>query len=108
VAHSGYFASAGRPPLRRPLNVTLMLAVAALALAPWREARAYIDPNSAGPLYQFLFPFLIAAASALAALRRYIARLWNRLVHAVVSAVRGERAPAEQAEPTPPEARGDR
>ncbi|HTT07132.1 MAG TPA: hypothetical protein VMF64_17790 [Steroidobacteraceae bacterium] len=68
--------------------------VTALALAPWREAHAYIDPNSAGPLYQFLFPFLIAAVSALAALRRYIARLWSRLVQAVVTAVRGERPPS--------------
>ena len=95
MAHPDDIASAARAPLRRPLNAALILAVAVLALAPWREARAYIDPNSAGPLYQFLFPFLIAAASALAALRRYIARLWNRLVQAVFSALRGERAPPE-------------
>ena len=81
--------------VRRPLSVALMLGVAVVTLAPWRAAHAYIDPNSAGPLYQFLFPFLIAAVSALTALRRYIARLWHRLVHAVVSAVRGERAPPE-------------
>ena len=31
------------------------------------------------------------AASALAVLRRYIARLWNRMIGAVVTAVRGER-----------------
>lgn len=68
------------------------LCVALLMLAPWRPAHAYIDPNSAGPLYQFLFPFLIAAVSALTALRRYVARLWHRLVQAVVTAVRGERA----------------
>jgi hypothetical protein len=80
-----------RPAVRRPLHVALVLLAAAAALAPWREAHAYIDPNSAGPLYQFLFPFLIAAASALAALRRHIARLWNRLVQAVVTAARGER-----------------
>jgi hypothetical protein len=77
---------------RRPLPLALALCVALVALAPWRPAHAYIDPNSAGPLYQFLFPFLIAAASALTALRRYIARLWHRLVQAVVSAVRGERS----------------
>lgn len=93
MAFPGIVSSASRPPLRRPANVALMLLATALALAPWREARAYIDPNSAGPLYQFLFPFLIAAASAIAALRRYIARLWNRLVQTVVSAVRGERNP---------------
>lgn len=79
----------------RSVPVALTLLVAAVALAPWREAHAYIDPNSAGPLYQFLFPFLIAAASALAAARRYIARLWSRLVHAVVTAMRGERSPPE-------------
>jgi hypothetical protein len=81
--------------MRHPVSVAGILLVAALALAPWREAHAYIDPNSAGPLYQFLFPFLIAAASALAALRRYIARLFSRLVHAVVTAVRGERPPTQ-------------
>lgn len=81
--------------MRHPVSVAGMLLAAALALAPWREAHAYIDPNSAGPLYQFLFPFLIAAASALAALRRYIARLFSRLVQAVVTAVRGERTPPQ-------------
>lgn len=81
--------------MRPPVGIAALLLVTALALAPWREAHAYIDPNSAGPLYQFLFPFLIAAASALAALRRYIARLWSRLVQAVVTAVRGERTPPE-------------
>lgn len=95
MAHLESSASAHRPSLRHPIGVAGMLVVAALALAPWREAHAYIDPNSAGPLYQFLFPFLIAAASALAALRRYIARLFNRIVQAVVSAVRGERPPPQ-------------
>jgi hypothetical protein len=91
VAHPVNFAD--RPVMHRPMNLALMLVAGAIALAPWREAHAYIDPNSAGPLYQFLFPFLIAAVSALAALRRYIARLWNRLLQAVVTAVRGERTP---------------
>jgi len=81
--------------LRRPIGVAGLLLIAAVALAPWREAHAYIDPNSAGPLYQFLFPFLIAAVSMLAALRRYIARLFSRLVQAVVTAVRGERTRPE-------------
>jgi len=94
VAHSLRTSTAtdSRP---RSVPVALTLLVTALALGPWREAHAYIDPNSAGPLYQFLFPFLIAAASALAAARRYIARLWSRLVHAVVTAMRGERSPPE-------------
>jgi hypothetical protein len=95
VAQFESSASSNRPSIRHPVGIAGMLLVAALALAPWREAHAYIDPNSAGPLYQFLFPFLIAAASALAALRRYIARLFSRLVQAVVTAVRGERPPPQ-------------
>lgn len=93
MAHSGSSSCTTRPTTR-PVSVAAVLLVAALALAPWREAHAYIDPNSAGPLYQFLFPFLIAAVSALAALRRYIARLCSRFFQAVVTAVRGERAPS--------------
>ena len=73
----------------------MLLLFAAIAAAPWRSAHAYIDPNTAGPIYQFLFPFLIAVASALTALRRYIARLWHRLVTALVTAVRGPRPRSE-------------
>lgn len=51
-----------------------------IALVPLRSAQAYIDPNSAGPLYQFLFPMLVAIASAIAAARRVLKRLWGRLV----------------------------
>jgi len=50
-----------------------------LAMAPARPAYAYIDPNSAGPLYQLLFPLIVAAASVIAGFRRLIAQLWNRL-----------------------------
>lgn len=72
-----------------------IILLALLAMAPWRSAHAYIDPNTAGPIYQFLFPFLIAVASALTALRRYIARLWQRLVHAVENVMRGQRTRPE-------------
>lgn len=95
MAHSKSGTTASRSAMRPPVGVAGILLVAALALAPWRDAHAYIDPNSAGPLYQFLFPFLIAAASALAAARRYIARLFSRLMQAVVTAVRGERRPPQ-------------
>lgn len=77
-----------RPSL---IGASALLLAALVGLAPWRSAHAYVDPNSAGQLYQFLFPFLIAAASTLAALRRYIARWWSRLVNAVVMAIRRER-----------------
>jgi amino acid transporter len=71
----------------------LLALVAVLVVAPLRPAHAYVDPNSVGPLYQFLFPALIAIASAFAALRRQLARLWSRVVDTVVAAVRGERQP---------------
>jgi hypothetical protein len=71
----------------------LLLLLTLVLLAPLRPAHAYVDPNSVGPLYQFLFPLFIAIASAFAALRRQVARLWNRVVATVVTAVRGERAP---------------
>ncbi|HTW73919.1 MAG TPA: hypothetical protein VMD56_03235 [Steroidobacteraceae bacterium] len=80
---------------RRLLGACALGLAALVALLPSRPAHAYIDPNSAGQIYQFLFPVLIAAASAIAALRRYIARLWYRLVNAVVTVVRRERAPPQ-------------
>jgi hypothetical protein len=67
------------------------LALAALvATAPLRSAHAYVDPNAAGPLYQLLFPLLVAIASGLAMLRRVIGRLWNRLAGTVMTAIRRE------------------
>jgi hypothetical protein len=78
--------------MKRMSIIGLLLWVTLLAVAPVRPAHAYIDPNSAGPLYQLLFPLLIAVGSAIAMLRRVIVRAWNRVTSAVVSAVRGERA----------------
>lgn len=57
-----------------------LVIVAFIALMPLQSAQAYIDPNSAGPLYQFLFPMLVAIASAIAAARRVLKRVWGRLV----------------------------
>jgi hypothetical protein len=78
---------------RSPTRSGLVMLLALLLLASLRPAHAYVDPNSVGPLYQFLFPLFIAIASAFAALRRQLARLWNRVVDTVVTAVRGERSP---------------
>jgi hypothetical protein len=79
---------------KRVLTRTGLLALlTVLVIAPLRPAHAYVDPNSVGSLYQFLFPALIAVASAFAALRRQLVRLWNRVVDTVVAAVRGERQP---------------
>ena len=77
--------------LLTPGGIAMLLAL--LILAPLRPAHAYVDPNSVGPLYQFLFPLFIAVASALTALRRQLARLWNRVVDTVVAAVRRDRIP---------------
>jgi hypothetical protein len=69
------------------------LALAALVLiAPIPEAYAYVDPNAAGPLYQFLFPLLVATASAFALLRQVIRRLWSQLTSKLVAVLRGEAA----------------
>jgi len=78
--------------MKRTSIVGVLLWTTLLTALPLRPAHAYIDPNSAGPLYQFLFPLLIAIGSALAVLRRTIASAWNRLINAIVSAVRGQRA----------------
>lgn len=85
-----------RAEARRQQHLTaggFCLLAAVLIWIPLRPAHAYVDPNSVGPLYQFLFPLFIAIASAFAALRRQLARLWNRVVSTVVAAVRGERSP---------------
>jgi hypothetical protein len=50
-----------------------------IAIEPVKSAFAYVDPNSVGPLYQFLFPLLIAIASGFAVLKRKIVQLWNLL-----------------------------
>lgn len=75
---------------RTPL-IGMVAVVAVLACLPLRTADAYIDPNSAGALYQFLFPLIIAIGSAFAFLRRTIVRACSKLAHAVVAIVRGDR-----------------
>jgi hypothetical protein len=77
--------------MKRTTLIGMVAVVALLACVPLRAAYAYIDPNSAGALYQFLFPLLIAIGSAFAFLRRTIVRACTRLANAVVSVVRGGR-----------------
>ena len=59
----------------------LLLAVF-LTLGLVQNANAYVDPNSAGPLFQMLFPLFVAVASTLSALRGMIKRAWKRIVDA--------------------------
>ena len=54
-------------------------------------AWGYVDPNSVGPLYQFLFPAIVAVTSVIAGFRRALTRFWNRL--------RGTRAADVRTEP---------
>ncbi len=78
--------------MKRTTLIGMAAVVAVLACLPLQAAYAYIDPNSAGALYQFLFPLIIAIGSVFAFLRRTIARACTRLAGVVVSAVRGGRA----------------
>ena len=77
--------------MKRTTLIGMVAVVALLACVPLRPAYAYIDPNSAGAIYQFLFPLLIAIGSAFAFLRRTIVRACTKLAHAVVTIVRGDR-----------------
>ncbi len=84
--------------MKRITRIELLIALAVLTCVPLRRAFAYVDPNSAGALYQLLFPLLIAIGSVFAALRRVIARTYARIVAVITGAVRGRRA----TEPAPP------
>jgi hypothetical protein len=77
--------------MKRTTLIGMIAVVALLACMPLRQAYAYIDPNSAGALYQFLFPLIIAIGSAFAFLRRTIVRACTKVAHAVVAIVRGGR-----------------
>jgi hypothetical protein len=78
---------------------TCLLAVV-VAIAPVKSAHAYVDPNSVGPLYQFLFPVIIAITSTIAGLRRSIARVWNRLTRPRTADVQAEPAGADSEQHT--------
>lgn len=78
--------------MKRIYALELAAVAVLLACAPLQSAFAYIDPNSAGWLYQLIFPLLIAIGTAFAALRRMIARAWSRLATVVSTAVRGGRS----------------
>jgi hypothetical protein len=82
--------------MKRTTLIGMVAVTAVLACVPLKPAYAYLDPNSAGTLYQFLFPLLIAIGSAFAFLRRTIVRACTRFAHAVVAIVRGDRAKGAQ------------
>jgi len=79
----------GRPSRSFSALTAKLLPVALLLLlAPIRPAHAYIDPNAAGPLYQMLFPLLVAIGSGIAMMRRYLRQLWNRAAAAILGVFR--------------------
>jgi hypothetical protein len=82
--------------MKRTTLIGMAAVTAVLALVPLKPAYAYLDPNSAGALYQFLFPVLIAIGSAFAFLRRAIVRGCTKVAHAVVTMVRGGRGKGTQ------------
>ena len=88
--------------MKRTTLIGMVAVVAVLTCLPLRAAYAYIDPNSAGALYQFLFPVLIAIGSAFAFLRRTIVRACTKVAHAVVAIVRGGRGARGKAAPESP------
>jgi hypothetical protein len=77
--------------MKRTTPIGMVAVIAVLTCMPLKAAYAYIDPNSAGAIYQFLFPLLIAIGSAFAFLRRTIVRACTKLAHAVAGIVRGGR-----------------
>jgi hypothetical protein len=82
--------------MKRTTLIGMAAVVAVLACLPLRSAYAYIDPNSAGALYQILFPLIIAIGSAFAFLRRTIVRACTKFAHAVAAIVRGDRGKRAQ------------
>jgi len=78
-----------------PIAAGTLVLIAVGAVVPLQSAYAYVDPNSAGQLFQFLFPALIAVTSFLAAFKRVIRQYWNRLTSAVIAVIRGERVPSD-------------
>jgi flagellar motor component MotA len=77
--------------MKRTTLLGMLAVVAVLTCMPMKAAYAYIDPNSAGALYQFLFPLLVAIGSAFAFLRRTIVSAFTRFAHALASVFRGGR-----------------
>lgn len=87
----------GRPLVRFGLRTIVVLALT--AVVPMDVAYAYVDPNAAGPLFQFLFPALVAMVSFAAACKRALRQLWNRLTVIVSSVVRRDRAASDSESP---------
>jgi amino acid transporter len=86
--------------MKRTTLIGMAAVVAVLTCLPMRSAYAYIDPNSAGALYQFLFPLLVAIGSAFAFLRRTIVRACSRVAHAVAAIFRGDRGKGGEHRPS--------
>jgi len=87
-------------PQQRYPRLNRLLLVLLITALPLRAAHAYVDPNTVGPLYQFLFPLLLAVTSTLAAFRRGIVRTCRRLVAVLVTIVSGRARKPESERPS--------
>ena len=61
----------------RLAGVNILVLFAAISLP--RDALAYVDPNSAGVLYQILFPLVVAAAMAWRRIKETTTWFWKRI-----------------------------
>jgi hypothetical protein len=54
-----------------------LIALGALSVAP--EARAYVDPSSAGLLYQIFFPVVVAIGLAWRWIKEMVKQVWSKI-----------------------------
>jgi hypothetical protein len=66
---------------RRFIVMPFFVGLCALTAAP--AAFAYVDPNSAGVLYQFLFPVVVAVGLAWRWVKQMAKDVWSRITRKV-------------------------
>jgi hypothetical protein len=64
-----------------PLTSVILIALGALTVAS--EARAYVDPNSAGLLYQIFFPIVVAVGLGWRWIKETARQLWSKITRKV-------------------------
>jgi hypothetical protein len=65
--------------MKASLQFTSVIFIAAGALFFAPDARAYIDPNSAGLLYQIFFPILVAIGLMWRWIKEMVKQVWSRI-----------------------------
>jgi len=59
------------------LGSVILMAIGALIFAP--DARAYVDPNSAGLLYQVFFPIIVAIGLMWRWIKDAVKQVWAKI-----------------------------